>query len=204
MPYATKMNRAAQDAQRYERKKTQQNAPQKKVFFPLRLDESILAVATRMAAEGMLVGKHPWKTTPDVIRAMIVKGLKAYRDEDHDDNVSVAAALEKLENDLQLADLARDRRTAVATLAKARTEIGAMLEVKSPVSALQTYSTLYENVEKMSKTMWIVWLLDELAKTFPAQHALHEAGHVPGVKMQHTRSREDRRRDADRRAKRKR
>ncbi len=189
MPFTPEKKRDY-DAQRYVKKKITEPAA-KKIYFPMRFPESIIAAANRVASEGQLTGKYPWKTTSDVIRAMVVRGFRVFRDESGD--LHVASLLEKLEAESQLSDVSRERRSAATILAKAKIEVQALIDIKATTEALQLYSTLYDNVEQMSKTTWTLWLEREMAGAFPALHAKHDAGTVPGLSLQRKRSGKDRR-----------
>lgn len=200
MPFTPEKKRDY-DTKRYIAKKANEPAEAKKVYFPMRYAEAMIAAAGRIASEGQLTGKYPWKSIPDVMRAMLAIGFRTFRDESGD--LHVASLLEKLEAESQLSDMSRERRSAFTILAKAKVEVQALLDIKATTEAVQLYSTLYDNIDKMSRTTWTEWLSRQLQAAFPDLHAKHTRGHVPGLSLRRRRSGEERRDDKDRRGKRK-
>lgn len=183
----TGQKRKDYDRKYYEKRKHTKTS-MRKIFYPLRLEESIVAQALQMASEAQLQGKYPttWKTATGVLRGLIVRGLQAMKD---DGDQQVSEGLAAIELQQHLGGINRHRREAISAMTQARTEIAALLDIKAETEALQYYASTVDAAHKMSRSVWTDWLTTEMAKAFPALHKMYRRGQVPGTKLRGSKGR---------------
>src|SRR5579862_1826543 len=174
------LRRKTANAKYYQKRKANDagKATEKKVFFPMRVPENVLARIHRIAAEGYYTGKYPWRTAQEVMRAMLVRGLRAMADEG--DEIA-AEGIDAIEMMSTLEAMQRTQRQAQSMYAKAREVIGALLDVGAENEALQQYTSTMQLARKLPDTIWASWLQQEMERTFPQLKA--EEHRTPGVSL---------------------
>lgn len=167
MPLRGDGKRAA-NRDRHQRKRLRQaglteQAQERKVLFPIRIEEGILGRIHRLTHEGIARGTHPWKTPSETVRALIRRGLESLRGEQE----IVDEMIPYLHLNNQLAGIQSSRREAQVSAQRAKVEIEELLGIGAKQEALQLYHVTRAAAHDMPPTVWRDWMIDDLKRTFP-------------------------------------
>lgn len=151
----------------------------RKVNFTMRIPVTMVARMQMIAAESMMRGKYPWKTTQEVARALLELGFHGLKNELE----SVDEYLPELRLEQQLNRMHKARQTAMSMFNMAKQNLNALLDVKADAAALQYFHTALLASEELPPTVWSEWLIRQLRETYPSMAKRHDKGDVGGVSL---------------------
>lgn len=159
-------NRVGHRRRSLRRKGLQEQASERKVLFPIRIPEGVLARIQRLTHDGIARGTHPWKTPAETIRALLILGLESLKGVDS----VIDEMLPYLNLTKQLEGIGGNRRECQSAMHKAGVEIQELIGIGAKDEALQYYHVTLEAAKEMPPTVWRDWLVDELSHKFPQLH----------------------------------
>jgi len=155
---------------------------ERKVTMNVRLPEYLVGLIHRMTMEALAKGTHPWKTTSETTRALLVLGIEALKIKDDNDVGDGDWAGIVLGEDLNR--IASERRQAEMAAIRASEEIQRLLSIGSQDTAAQLYTRVMKNLHNLPPSTWRDWAMNKLEKNFPELHkTMITTGPKPSFKL---------------------
>jgi hypothetical protein len=142
--------------------------------FNVRVPASLVARMQQIATRGVAMGVYPWKTTQEVARAALSKGIMAIAKDDDALEFGPEMALQD-----QLMAAERQKTQARAMLGMVRATVKDYLDMNAKDEAARYFDSALDKVYSMPRTAWVQWLIDEMRKAFPDLVALYDADEIP-------------------------